>query len=211
MVDVEYNIAVAKRKEKLQAIIDSYQANALPLLLRLEKMQGYIPVNCLNEIRALNDHVARCFRDSFDSDNVEVELSKSMGHVERLVLDCFKQLIIFVKDDIQSYEKKYFSTLWYYWNDGEFWKEYCNLKVAGEQLEIDAKIKETADKTESLRQYEQAYQKFQKISDLLSHQNLRCSQWNRYFNKVKKMGFWLMFTLITTIVVSIGKILVNLM
>lgn len=83
-------------EDKLQNdILLYYCENILPLLLELKLRRGddhLLGIN--NEIRALNDHIARCYSESenITSQQRMEQLSKAEGHVRRLILDCFKQL-----------------------------------------------------------------------------------------------------------------------
>ena len=81
-------------EDKLQNdILLYYCENIRPLLLELKLRRGddhLLGIN--NEIRALNDHIARCYSENITSQQRMEQLSKAEGHVRRLILDCFKQL-----------------------------------------------------------------------------------------------------------------------
>ena len=76
----------------IQAISQSYLHNFKPLLQVLKvRMKGKYPQNCLNEIRAINDHIARCHRNGMSEEDITKEIGKAEGHLQRLAYDCYKQ------------------------------------------------------------------------------------------------------------------------
>ena len=86
-------------KERLEALISGYRDQAKPLMDDMNvRLGGVYPENCLNEIRAMLDHVSRCYHaeelsicDEEKESISNEELSKAEGHLRRLMYDCFKQ------------------------------------------------------------------------------------------------------------------------
>lgn len=132
-------------EDKLQNdILLYYCENIRPLLLELKLRRGddhLLGIN--NEIRALNDHIARCYSENITSQQRMEQLSKAEGHVRRLILDCFKQLYMDLFSKIESIEKKYYSNLWLYWGEiGEFWEQYTSFRSKAQENVLLAKKKE---------------------------------------------------------------------
>lgn len=78
-------------KARLEALINDYRELAKPLMDDMNvRLGGVYPENCLNEIRAMLDHVSRCYRTEtleIKSEEKEKicneELSKAEGCVIR--------------------------------------------------------------------------------------------------------------------------------
>lgn len=89
-----------EHRHKIDKLLLDYGGNAKPLISEISKRHkdGIVPENLLNEIRALNDHIARCYRERVDDLYIDGELRKAEGHLRRLLYDCFKQLNIYISD-----------------------------------------------------------------------------------------------------------------
>lgn len=107
-------------EERISSIIAGYSDTVKPLLAEIRVRRGDVPNNFLNEIRALNDHIARCYREGIEPTVVEEELTKAEGHLRRLIYDCFKQLNVYISDALNNKEKKYYSDLWLVYDSGQF-------------------------------------------------------------------------------------------
>ncbi|MDE6395432.1 MAG: hypothetical protein K2K77_08830, partial [Duncaniella sp.] len=70
---------------KYRELIESY-INIKPILSNLYIRNGNRHVEgILNEIRAMNDHVARCYRFGITDAQAYEELCKAEGHLKRLI------------------------------------------------------------------------------------------------------------------------------
>ena len=192
-------------------IISQYNKVAKPLINYFERIGTNIPVNCLNEIRALNDHLARCYRKDITGNAIDLELSKAEGHLERLVLDSFKQLIIFLRDDIESLKRKYYSDKWREYESGSFWIQYTDLERDALMSEIEAKKRETIDKDESLKMYQKAFINLYRIKELILGLDLKDSFRYKWFGFVKNNLFWLIETIILTAIATFLAYMVTCM
>ena len=109
-----------KVNQKYKNLIESY-INIKPILSNLYKRNGNHHIDgILNEIRALNDHIARCYRPGITDDQAYEELCKAEGHLKRLIYDSFKQLNIIFYDYADNYEKTYFGAHWISFDNGNF-------------------------------------------------------------------------------------------
>jgi hypothetical protein len=82
-------------KQRLQELMVAY-VSAKPLLNDVFKRNGNEQTDAiLNEIRAINDHVARFYDESRKEEERNEELIKAEGHLKRMVYDAYKQLNIF--------------------------------------------------------------------------------------------------------------------
>lgn len=106
---------------------------------------GKYPSPILNEIRAMHDHVARCYLDEAISDS-EIQLyqlKKALGHLKRARLDCFKYLNSFFNNYLKDFEKNYFGSHWTFVQNGSFLKNYYNRNAQIREFIKIAKEKET--------------------------------------------------------------------
>lgn len=197
------------REDKLQNdILLYYCENIRPLLLELRLRRGdnhILGIN--NEIRALNDHIARCYSENLSSQQRMEQLSKAEGHVRRLILDCFKQLNMDLFSKIESVEKKYFSNLWLYWGEnGEFWKQYTSLRLEAQNKVFQAKKEEAFNPDSALTNYECAFQCYRKMEDMLMGKKYRL-YWSRIFRLGAYISKWSRFILITFLLSLIASVI----
>lgn len=194
-------------KEKLMELLSTYQDVVKPLLadIKVRSKDNKIPINCLNEIRAINDHIARCYRNNMEESSMILEIGKAEGHLKRLIFDCFKQLNIFLFDKIESKEKKFYSTLWLYWDNGSYWKDYKNARMTARYASIEAKKQETVNQELAMAKYEEAYCNYCKIESLLNNKGKML--WWSFIYKWITLAFsgirWLFTTLILSLIAAI--------
>ena len=121
----------------IQTISHSYLYNFKPLLQVLKvRMNGKYPQNCLNEIRAINDHVARCYRTGISEEDITKELGKAEGHLQRLAYDCYKQLLLYQTADIKHTAKWFYSSRWPRIGNGELWETYMDNYILACRAEM---------------------------------------------------------------------------
>lgn len=196
-------------EDKLQnKILLYYCDNIRPLLWELKLRRGnnnLLGIN--NEIRALNDHIARCYLDSITPQQRMEQLSKADGHLRRLILDCFKQLNMDLFSKIEYIEKKYYSNLWLYWGEsGEFWKQYTSLRLEAQNNVLQAKKEESFNPDSALSKYERAFQCYREMEDMLMRKKSRL-----YLSRIYRIGTyiskWSSFILVTLILSVIAAII----
>lgn len=168
-------------------------------------MNGKYPKNCLNEIRAINDHIARCYRDQITIDDITKELGKAEGHLQRLTFDCYKQLILFQVADIKHTLKWFHSSRWPRIGNGELWRVYTSKFKQARQAEKQAKHNESIDSNEALRHYDAASNSYQEILHIFKEYKwqIRWSAVIKFLERIKNGLFWLITTFILAIVAAI--------
>ena len=194
-------------KKELIKLIAAYQDVVKPLMADIEvrSKNNKVPINCLNEVRALNDHIARCFRNEIDEKNISIELGKAEGHLKRLIFDCFKQLNVFLYDKIEAKENKFYSSLWLEWDEGNFWNSYLSAKTNARIASIEAKKKETIDQEYSMKKYEEAYCNYCNVESLLNkkHKLLWVSFFYKHATQAISGWNWFITTLLLSIIAAI--------
>ena len=188
-------------EERLNEILNTYCEVVKPLLVTIETRCNVVPVNCLNEIRALNDHIARCYRQDATEEDRNRDLSKAEGHVRRLIFDCFKQLNISLFEKIEWYEKKFYSTKWQIIDEGKFWQKYVECKRRALEASVEAKKLETYRPELSMQHYEYSYQNYCEIEKMfLEHKkDMFLSRMLGWFQNVNSWALWAFLTVLSAI------------
>lgn len=193
-------------EKRISSILTDYRETIKPLLSDIKARNGGgLPNNFLNEIRALNDHIARCYRQDITQQNIDAELTKAEGHLRRLVYDCFKQLNIYISDTLALKEKRFYSDLWLTHNEGKFWKEYSKNRKYAQINVIEAKKAESIDPDKAMTLYEKAFQNYRHAEDLLI-ENKRML-WNSFLyknlHKINHFWWWLLITVVLSAISAI--------
>lgn len=170
-------------KAKYNELINSYY-DFKPILASLYTRNGNRYVEGIaNEIRALNDHIARCYRKDISINTVYDELCKAEGHLKRLTFDSFKQLNIIFHDYLESYEKQYFGQHWVLLDNGNFWKNYCKNRNAVIFNIETAKKNESRDYDIAINCYQDAYVGQENVYTLIQDNEKHLKQ--GFFDKIK--------------------------
>ena len=190
----------------IQTISHSYLYNFKPLLQVLKvRMNGKYPQNCLNEIRAINDHVARCYRTGISEEDITKELGKAEGHLQRLAYDCYKQLLLYQTADIKHTAKWFYSSRWPRIGNGELWETYMDNYILACRAEKEAKLNESINPDEALRKYDTAYYHNQTILEVFKKYRWQIygSAIIRIVERITKGVYWLIVTLVLSIIAAI--------
>lgn len=140
-----------------------------PLIAAIEVRYEEFPTPLLNEIRAFNDHVARCFDEAGRDADFSSNAGKAKGHIDRITFDCYKFLNVSLRDDvIKGFERRTRRVDLSAINSGEFYPEYKRRKSAIDHDLKEAKRQESCeDKSESVRLYERVYVGLRELEDFL--------------------------------------------
>ncbi len=195
--------------QKIDELLLTYGKSAKPLINEIAKRHrdSKVPDNLLNEIRAMNDHIARCYRDGADDNYIDRELGKAEGHLRRLLYDCFKQLNIYISDNLGRREKMSFSNRWLYRDGGNFWHQYTKWKQQAQDDVIEAKKQESIDSDAALKHFESGYQNYRNIEELFKA-NRRFLCFSFFFGFFRKAfhGIW---WVVSTIIISVVAVLIE--
>lgn len=127
-----------------------------PLIARIEALSEKIPLSIFNEIRAFNDHIARCYFGSPGDEYISDQISKAQRHVVRITLDCFKCLNVILYSQIEDFEHRTRNIDLTVIDNGVFYPKYSRQKVEAAKLVMDAKIAEGHDYEDALCLYQDA-------------------------------------------------------
>lgn len=190
--------------QKIDKLLMDYGKSAKPLINEISKRHkdGKIPDNLLNEIRAMNDHIARCYRNEADDSYIDGELRKAEGHLRRLLYDCFKQLNIYISDNLKRRERWTYSNRWLYRDGGNFWRQYTEWKQRAQDDVIEAKKQESINSDLALKYFESSYQNYRNIEELFktNRRFLLFSSMFGIFTKAFQGVWWLAITVLLSVV-----------
>ena len=137
---------------------------------------------------------------------IEDELRKAKGHIERIILDCYKFLNFSIhKNVIKKFDKRTEGVDLGAISNGTFFTTYSEGKRFIKIHLKEAKLLETQDKEKSLEKYELAYNKISEL-ELFLIDNERYICWARakyYSSKVLKFIAWVLAFVFSGIVSSI--------
>ena len=144
---------------RLLPLYETYAATIKPLLAEVESRFELFPTPILNEIRAYNDHVARCYVNINDTRFVDEQIKKAQSHIDRIVFDCYKYLNVALYELIVekfSQRTKYIDITTI--NNGEFHTKYRQiLGIINENKENAKHWEFHSNKEELLTFYQKAH------------------------------------------------------
>lgn len=202
-------MSTEKPKDLLDDLYAQYRNAVLPLLRKLDDIHGRRLLHCENEIRAIGDHISRCFLDGVKECEAVEELHGARSHMRRLTLDCYKELEMYYYDvarkfyeeppeDMGKYLKaeEGFCTTFVTLDNGNFWKEFCEHREKAIDETILAKNAETISALNAYYHYEIMLGEYLSMEDLLDkyHEDLvKCRKKesemrNSIFSEQKKLA-----------------------
>lgn len=153
--------------KRIKAIYSDYNTIIKPLIAEVEARTEQFPLPLFNEIRALHDHIARCYSEGFTESQVDSELHKAERHVLRIMLDCYKCLNLSLHDTVLLFEKQTKHVDLTVLQDGTFYPKYKTLRTQAVQTVRKAKSLESIDTNAALDMYQSAYNIYSDLELLL--------------------------------------------
>jgi len=157
-------------EENLRLLEDVYKQyiNPIkPLLAEIEALYEKFPLQLYNEIRALNDHVARAFVAGSEIKCKE-QISKSESHVNRIILDCYKCLDLYYKRESERFDRSIASVEPRDDAEMALLLDYGKLSDDAVRLVEYAKINEKQDdKDATYQNFEKAYLAYRALHDFI--------------------------------------------
>lgn len=154
-----------------QEIYRLYDEDIRDAIIFIESEYHRFPVPFLNEIRAAQDHLARCVGYPLDNEDWETyvsgQLKKAKGHYDRCLLDCYKYIWYRYGSHLSRVHlvPKIFGKLQDI-DNGEFYKEYKRLRKAAKDCNRKARKTETRDKEEAKNLFRDAIGYLKQMDDL---------------------------------------------
>lgn len=192
----------ATQIEKINLCYRQYGEIIKPLVAEIEAQCEKLPLQLLNEIRAFNDHIARCHYGNPDSTYIDTQIDKAQRHITRITLDCFKALNVILFEQITKYEHQTRHIDLTVINSGQFFPEFTRLKKKAAQFVYDAKRKEATDIDAALFLYQDAYNKYREVTSLIAD-NRDTTQWAKvktYSHKGVTALLWIISVILSALV-----------
>lgn len=120
---------ISQLHTSLKELYKTYNEVVKFLIIEIEYRSQKFPLPLFNEIRAFNDHIARCYLDGATNETVNTEVKiKAERHLTRITLDCYKFLIILLDDKLKLFERQTRNIDLSIIQFGEFYNQYRFLK-----------------------------------------------------------------------------------
>lgn len=138
----------------LKKLYQQYNIPVKPLLAEIEAVYEKFPLALYNEIRAMNDHVARAVTAVNDAKATE-QIQKAANHINRITRDCYKFLDLYYKKEAEKFDRSICSI------EPRTTKDYERMAEYGRLSDTATALVEKAKKEEHLVTDEETYQNFQ--------------------------------------------------
>ena len=142
---------------RIIALYKEYNMVIKPLIAELEARTEQFPLPLFNEIRALHDHIARCYSERISSNQVDSEIHKAERHVTRIMLDCYKCLNLSLHDEVLLFECQTKNVDLTVLQNGTFYPKYKTLRTKATKMVRKAKSLESLDTQSALDTYQNSY------------------------------------------------------
>ena len=142
---------------RIIALYKEYNMVIKPLIADLEARTEQFPLPLFNEIRALHDHIARCYSERISSNQVDSEIHKAERHVTRIMLDCYKCLNLSLHDEVLLFERQTKNVDLTVLQNGTFYPKYKTLRTKATKMVRKAKSLESLDTQSALDTYQNSY------------------------------------------------------
>jgi hypothetical protein len=139
------------------------------VIIFIESRYGKFPVPILNEIRAVQDHIARCYDSNKVNDEqyIAEQMHAAKGHFLRCLLDGYKYIWYHYTPEVRQkfFWAKILGDLQSI-DNGNFVKQISELRSDAKSLNFKAREIESKDKDKSLDLYEQSIGKVIQLDEL---------------------------------------------
>lgn len=138
----------------LKEVYLKYKDPIKPLLAEIEAVYEKFPLPLYNEIRAMNDHVARAFLAESPEKAAE-QINKAKNHVNRTVRDCYKFLNLYYRMESEKFDKAICSV------EPRNTEDFKRMADYGEKSDKATRLVEIAKDNEHLVNDEETYVNFE--------------------------------------------------
>ena len=162
------------QKERIVNLLENYSSNLKPMIIALESEDSEYPVEVLNEIRAILNHLSRiAVLDSNGSDEEEIDLQihDAEGHLKRGLFDCFKYSCISIDDKYRRFRRDTRNVDLGVVDNGEFPIELSKKYTAAKSALTHARLVEndptTNDSEAVYEHFQKAYVEYTALSNYI--------------------------------------------
>ena len=155
---------------RITALYQEYNTVIKPLIAEVEARTEQFPLPLFNEIRALHDHIARCYSDNISSQQIDSEIHKAERHVIRIMLDCYKCLNLSLHDAVLLFERQTKHIDLTVLQNGTFYTKYKSLRTKAIQTVRKAKSLEALDSYAALDTFQEAFNVYCDLENIIDPQ-----------------------------------------
>jgi hypothetical protein len=173
-----------------------------PLIAEIEARSEKIPIPIFNEIRAFNDHIARCYYNDPSEEYIDKQIEKAERHITRIMLDCFKCLNVILYQRIELFNRQTRNVDLTVINNGTFFTAYSTKCVSAAKTIEEAKKTEAINTDDALELYQAAYNDYAEVVALIIEVS-ESVKWARVRFSLKKWGSvigWIVSVVVSAIV-----------
>lgn len=152
---------------RITALYQEYNTVIKPLIAEVEARTEQFPLPLFNEIRALHDHIARCYSDNISSQQIDSEMHKAERHVIRIMLDCYKCLNLSLHDAVLLFERQTKHIDLTVLQNGTFYTKYKSLRTKAIQTVRKAKSLEALDSYAALDTFQEAFNVYCDLENII--------------------------------------------
>jgi len=183
----------------------SYCSVIKPLIAQIEARSEKLPLQLFNEIRAFNDHIARCFYNSPSGSYITEQTDKAQRHITRLTLDCFKCLNVILFQQIELFDRQTRNIDLTVIDNGQFYPGYSHKRIQAARLVEKAKMKEHIDIVESLNLYQEAFNLYDALVDDINaiSEKVKWAKARFYIRKTAAIVGWAVSVIASAIISAI--------
>lgn len=188
----------------LEKLYQQYNIPVKPLLAEIEAVYEKFPLALYNEIRAMNDHVARAFTAKDDAKATQ-QIEKAYNHISRITRDCYKFLNLFYKKEAEKFDRSICSVEPRTTEDYKRMADYGSLSDHATNLvELAKQNEHLVSDEETYQNYENAYNAYRELHQFIVDNRREVLSMNRK-RRYKAVGS-VVFSIITFI---LGCIMTN--
>ncbi len=192
----------SQQSEKIRNCYSQYCGVIKPLIAEIESLSESIPLPLFNEIRAFNDHVARCYYNNPPQSYINEQVDKAQRHITRITLDCFKCLNVLLYSRIETFDNQTRNIDLTVIDNGLFFQECTRLRQNGAKKVMAAKKQESIDIDHALTLFQEAYNIYSEYVNLIVEktETIKWARCRFFRRKWLTATLWILSVLISAIV-----------
>lgn len=156
-----------ENNKRITELYQDYNTVIKPLIAEVEARTEQFPLPLFNEIRALHDHIARCYSENISSEQIDSEIYKAERHVVRIMLDCYKCLNLSLHDTVLIFERQTKHIDLTVLQNGNFYPKYKSLRTKAVQTVRKAKSLEALDSNAALDVYQESFNVYCDLENII--------------------------------------------
>lgn len=209
MIAKENQIVKDEIFSRMQDLNYSYENVVKVLLATIESLDEKMPISIFNESRAFTDHLARCYVNNTDGDYIKEQLDRAERHLNRMLMDCYKELFIIYYQRIEEFKKYIRRIDISYVNDGRFYVTYKKLLGEAEIKKIEAK--KCVSYEEDYLKFEEACAAYSKLDKYIQEHLLDIQRIKVKHDGKKVIAFlaWLLATVLSAVLANNNQSIVE--